>query len=212
MSENEKERGAVEIDPNWSARTRLLAAGSAVFLQDGYKGASVRRICRLAGTTSNMIHHYFGSKQGLYDEILSGLSEGVLVVPLRIIDDAPRSVEDFALRLELFIKETLEALIAHRNAFELVVRERIVFDIFRNYGEKLVWFLETAKTDGFVRAELDSQMLTGLVLDRLGNQIIYGPWLKKIGGHDIQHDAAYKKRWLRANLDLILHGVAMQPK
>ena len=194
-------------DPKLPARQRLIAAGSALFTEKGFGGATVREICNLAGTTSNMIHHYFGSKQGLYDEILSGFPESVLVVPIRIISEPPRSRENLVARLEIFISETLEAIIAHPDLYRLVIRELIIFDVFETYNVQLVKFLESAKQAGFVRPDLDSEMLTGVILDRLGNQILYAPWIKEISGHDIVTDAPYRKRWLKANLDLILHGI-----
>ncbi len=194
-------------DPELPARDRLIAAGGAVFSQNGYGGASVREICELAGTSSNMIHHYFGSKQGLYDEILAGFSESVLVVPIRIISQPPRNREDLLARLEIIVGETLEAIIAQPDLYRLVIRDQIIFDVFKNYNERLVEFLESAKSAGLVRAELDSEMLTGLILDRLGNQILYAPWIKEISGQCIVSDGSYRKRWLSANFDLILHGI-----
>ena len=194
-------------DAGLPARERLIAAGRAVFTEKGFGGATVREICDLAGTTSNMIHHYFGSKQGLYDEILSGFSDSVLVVPIRIISEPPRNRENLVARLEIFLSETLEAIIAHPDLYRLVIRELIIFDVFENYNEQLVKFLDSAKEVGIVRPELDSEMLTGVILDRLGNQILYAPWIKEISGQCIVSDAPYRKRWLRANLDLILHGI-----
>ena len=154
-----------------------------------------------------MIHHYFGSKQGLYDEILSGFSERVLLVPMRIIREPARSRENLIARLEIFIEETLEAIVAQPFLYRLVIREQIIFKVFQNYNEQLVKFLDSAKEAGIVRAELDSEMLTGLILDRLGNQILYAPWIREISGQDIETDGPYKKRWLKANIDLILHGI-----
>jgi AcrR family transcriptional regulator len=194
-------------NPDTPARDRLFDAGAFVFAAKGYGGASVREICEIAGTSSNMIHHYFGSKQGLYDEILTGFSERVLTVPMRIISEPARNRENLIARLEIFIAETLEALIAQPDLYRLVIRERVVFDIFDKYNQQLVKFLEAAKTDGFVRAELDADMLTGLILDRLGNQVLFAPWINEVSGQNIETDGPYKKRWLEANIDLMLNGI-----
>lgn len=194
-------------EPERPARERLIAAGSKVFWDKGFGGASVREICDQAGTSSNMIHHYFGSKQGLYDEILAGFSESLLVVPIRIISEPPHNRENLIARLEIFVTETLEAIIAQPELFKLVVREKIIFAVFATYHQQLQAFLQSAQKAGIVRAALDAEMLTGLILDRLGNQILYEPWIKEFSGSSIVTDADYRKRWLRANLDLILHGI-----
>lgn len=194
-------------DPNLSARDRLISAGAAVFASKGYGGASVREICDLASTTSNMIHHYFGNKMGLYDTVLAGFSENVLEVPVRVISSPPRNRQDLISRLEIFVEETLEALIAQRHLYELVVRERIIFSVFDHYNAQLVKFLEAGKAAGIIRQQLDTEMLTGLILDRLGNQILYAPWINQTAGQSVFTDAPYKKRWLNANLDLIFNGI-----
>jgi len=197
-------------DPALPARERLIFAGCTIFAQQGFAGTSVREICQLAGTGSNMIHHYFGSKLGLYEEIISGFSERVLVVPIRIISEPARSRESLIARLEIFFEETLEALLVQPFLFRLVIREQFIFDVFDDYNAQLVKFLESAKDAGIIRADLDSEMLTGLILDRLGNQILYAPWIKETTGQCIEDGNPYKERWLKANLDLILHGVLVK--
>jgi AcrR family transcriptional regulator len=206
---NEKPATTFIIEPNneLPARERLIAAGSSVFSRNGYGGSPVREICELAGTSSNMIHHYFGSKRGLYDEILSRFSESVFVTPIRIISEPPRTRENLVARLEIFIEETMEALIQHADMYRLAVRELVVFAAFKSYQRQLVTFLESAMEAKIVRPGLDAEMLTGLILDRLGNQILYAPWIKETSGYNIESDVLYRKRWLKANLDLILNGI-----
>jgi len=195
------------LDPDLPARERLITAGASIFSKKGYGGASVREICELAGTSSNMIHHYFGSKQGLYDEILAEFSKRVFGMPVRIISEPPRSRENLVTRLEIFIVETLEALTAQPDMYRLVVREKIVFSVFESYNEHLVRFLEAGKEAGIVRKDLDPEMLTGMMLDRLGNQILYSTWIEETGGQSILTAGSYRKRWMSANIDLILHGI-----
>lgn len=54
-----------------STRERLLGAGIRVFAEKGFKEATVREICKLAGTANiNSVNYYFKSKEQLYREIL----------------------------------------------------------------------------------------------------------------------------------------------
>jgi len=82
---------------------------------------------------------------------------------------------------------------------------------FENYSYQLVQFLNAGKAAGIVRQELDPDMLTGMILDRLGNQILYASWIKETGGENIMSDGPYKKRWLGANFDLMLNGILTKP-
>ena len=61
-----------------------------------------------------MIHHYFGSKQGLLAAIVERFSSNVFAVQLRLLETPPTSQQDFTVRLELLFRTTLDAYIDHR--------------------------------------------------------------------------------------------------
>lgn len=52
-------------------RDKLFRAGIRIFARKGFRGATVREICKQAGSANiNCVNYYFGSKEGLYREIL----------------------------------------------------------------------------------------------------------------------------------------------
>lgn len=51
-----------------NARERLLAAAQEAFAEHGFKGATVRDICRTAGANIAAVNYYFGDKEQLYIE------------------------------------------------------------------------------------------------------------------------------------------------
>lgn len=56
--------------PNDSVRTRLLQAAQTCFLSDDYHQVSTRQIAERANANVSMIRYYFGSKEGLYEEMI----------------------------------------------------------------------------------------------------------------------------------------------
>ena len=54
------------------AREKLLSAALALFNNKGYAAASVREIVAASGVTKPVLYYYFGSKEGLYLELLNG--------------------------------------------------------------------------------------------------------------------------------------------
>ena len=54
------------------AREKLLTAALALFNNKGYAAASVREIVAASGVTKPVLYYYFGSKEGLYLELLNG--------------------------------------------------------------------------------------------------------------------------------------------
>lgn len=51
-------------------RERLLYAAGEVFAEQGFRAATVREICRLAGVNAASVNYYFSSKEALYAEVL----------------------------------------------------------------------------------------------------------------------------------------------
>ncbi len=54
-------------------RTALLQAAAAEFAEAGYHDATIRAICRRAGTNVAAVHYHFGDKPQLYLEVLRHL-------------------------------------------------------------------------------------------------------------------------------------------
>lgn len=68
-------------------RERLLRAALAVFAERGFAGSSVRRICQRARANPAAIKYYFGSKEGLYHEVLRSAGAAFDTAELRAIAD-----------------------------------------------------------------------------------------------------------------------------
>ena len=64
---------------NLTTRERLLQAATRLFADNGYRGASVRDICNLAGANPGAVSYHFGGKHQLYRAVLrlaaAGLAE-----------------------------------------------------------------------------------------------------------------------------------------
>ena len=57
-----------------NTREKLFNAGVKVFAEKGYRDATVREICKVAGSGNiNSINYYFGSKENLYRTILDAI-------------------------------------------------------------------------------------------------------------------------------------------
>ena len=82
--------------------------------------------------------------------------------------------------------------------------------VYQGQVKKLSAFLEQAKVDGFVRDDIDSEMITGAMVDRIINQVQFARWIKRSSGVDVLTDTEYQKRWCKSNIDLFLYGL-VQP-
>lgn len=187
-------------------RQRLLSAGAEVFAEKGYEGGSTRDICARANTSINMVHHYFGSKADLLEAIVEQYGEHVLDLPMQLLAVPAKSRDDFISRVEMLFVTTLEACLEHRNLLKVVMREDASPQALVDYTDTFVQFLDQGKQHGLVREGLDTTMITGAILDRIINQVLYIPGLSEAHGIDVT-DPGYRERWCASNVDFFVHGM-----
>ncbi len=60
-----------------ASRAKILDAARIEFVSHGLNGARVDRIAEQSGVNKNLIYHYFGSKDGLYLEVLERIYLGL---------------------------------------------------------------------------------------------------------------------------------------
>ncbi|APW40929.1 TetR family transcriptional regulator [Rhodoferax koreense] len=78
-----------------ATRDSILRAAAKVFAKHGYDGGSVEKISTAAKSYDRMIYYYFGSKEGLYIEVL---------------EDAYRRMNEAEARLALDVAQPVAAL------------------------------------------------------------------------------------------------------
>ena len=88
---------------NLTTRERLLQAATRLFADNGYRGASVRDICNLAGANPGAVSYHFGGKRQLYRSVLrravSGLADMGPAAEIDAGEREPTSVLDALRRL-----------------------------------------------------------------------------------------------------------------
>ena len=78
-----------------ATRDNILRAATKVFARYGYDGGSVEKISQAAKSFDRMIYYYFGSKEGLFVEVL---------------EDIYRRMNDAELALDLDIDDPVDSL------------------------------------------------------------------------------------------------------
>jgi AcrR family transcriptional regulator len=149
-------------------REAILDAATAAFTRHGYDGASIRQIARQAGVDPALVHHYFGTKEGLFTEAMHFPFDPSVMVPQVLAGDRAEVGERLA-RMFLTIWEDERA----RGPLVALVRSAVTKDqaatMLREFvSEALVARVarELDVPDAELRPPLVASQLIGMALMR----------------------------------------------
>ncbi len=154
---------------NQDTRTAILAAARKAFAERGYDKASIRQIATSAGVDPALVHHYFGSKDQLFLEMMElpvnpneflpqVLGGGVDAVGERLVRtfltvwDSPAGTTAAAL---------MRSAVSHDWSARML-REFITAQILR----RVVNSLDLDPKEGPLRASLIASQMLGLAMAR----------------------------------------------
>lgn len=163
-----KKAGRPPATKDQAVRQQLLAVARQLFAQQGFAGVSTRAVAEAAGVNPAMIHYYFGSKQGLYESMLTD-TLAPLVERLGVIlaaGDDPAAIRNF-------LKLYMHTLGANPWMPQLILREVIqeggrlrgwfIQQLASKGGGRLTQLIEREQAAGRIRADADPA-LTALSL------------------------------------------------
>ncbi|MFF1452823.1 TetR family transcriptional regulator [Streptomyces sp. NPDC058274] len=157
-----------------ATRDVILAAAREEFSARGYEKTSVRGIAKTAGVDSALVHHYFGTKENVFEAAIEGAFAPALEAPNAIENG---SLDDVGERLTRFIfgiwenPSTRTPLLAivrsavNNETAAAVFRRLIAAQLLRRIAQQL------DVPDPELRAELAAAQLVGVAMLRYVIQI-----------------------------------------
>ncbi|MBM7117418.1 TetR family transcriptional regulator [Archangium primigenium] len=111
-------------EPTQSAgRADILAAALREFADHGFTGATTAGIARRAGVTQPLVHHHFGSKQGLWLAVLSQFHQDLNEALSHTIQEAEEEGVDRRTRLSRLLRTLVAFLGRHPELSRLLRTE-----------------------------------------------------------------------------------------
>lgn len=90
-------------DPE-ATRAAILEAAEAAFVEKGFADVSVSEIAEAAQVTKSLIHHHFGSKEKLWDEVKHHRFEEYAGVQRRVLEQAEPDAELLRESVRIYFK------------------------------------------------------------------------------------------------------------
>ncbi len=99
----------IQREDGQATREKLLTCAGQLIAANGYEATTSKEICRLAGTNLAAVNYHFGSRDGLYEELLRLVHRHLMnldaIQDIEASDAAPR--EKIRRFLAIFLRQTL---------------------------------------------------------------------------------------------------------
>ena len=196
-----------------ASKAALLAAAEDIFARDGFEGARVDEIARVAGYNKSLIFQYFGDKEGLYRQVVwrqrdeASAQIGAIVERFTGPGAPPLTAETTREFLETCIRWNFDFHLAHprmlrMHAWEAAENWHTYTTISGPEGEAVhqqgkkwafavVDYLTRAQQAGYVRPELDPRLLIADVMSQAEHYLISCPRFERFfSGADLSSSQA----------------------
>lgn len=203
------------MNPTEDTRELLLKAAKAIFAERGFDGATVKEIAAQAGVNISLVSYHFDGKEGLYRACFEQFGKRRLEASERLLAK-PTSVEDFRLRLSLFIEEfflwNLEepdaCAILHRECVgQMPLTKDIFRDTFMRSFQMLAHFFEAAQQGGIVRKDCEPLLSTGMFYGSLIHMVRTQAVAKEHFGISIE-DPETREKIIHGMVENLFNGIA----
>ncbi|MGC5000692.1 MULTISPECIES: TetR/AcrR family transcriptional regulator [unclassified Streptomyces] len=164
-----RRRGRPPRTESGDTRDRILAAAREEFSERGYEKTSVRGIAKAAGVDSALVHHYFGTKEQVFEAAVSVAFAPALAAPDAIAEGPLDTVGERLTRFVLGVWEnpaTRTPLLAivrsavNNDTAAAVFRRLVAAQLLRRIAGRL------DLPDAELRAELAAAQLVGTAMLR----------------------------------------------
>jgi AcrR family transcriptional regulator len=170
---------------NYNKRCAIIAAATAVFVRDGYVGASIDTIADEANVSRQTIYNQIGDKEKLFAEVVRGVTEQSSALLLETLATFPDRPDDLGQDLVAFAVRLAGNCLCDANARALRklienegTRYPELFAAWKDYGPGKSWPLVSSRfallmKSGLIEAddpELAARQFMALIMADLPNE------------------------------------------
>ena len=90
-------------------KEKIFLVAAQLFAKKGYNGVSMREISEKSGVTKPTIYYYFGSKEGIYEELVETGMQYVISSFERIVDNEASAKNKLVMMTKTFFQLAIDA-------------------------------------------------------------------------------------------------------
>jgi AcrR family transcriptional regulator len=152
----------------------ILIAAEKLFSELGYEGTSTRQIAKEAGANMSMINYYFGSKDGVFMEIMSERIQDFSLQLSSIQEENISAMEKLTMVIEQYVRRILSNISFHKmmhREMSLSQRPEMFSKLKQAMSENLMsieGLINKGIEDGSFR-QVDVRMLIATIMGTITN-------------------------------------------
>lgn len=155
-------------------RSSILSSAEKLFSDQGYEGTSTRQIAKESGANMSMINYYFGSKEGVFHEIINSRIKDFTAQLISINQDNISPMEKLMKVIESYTKRILGNIPFHKMMHrELSLSQRPeMYCIFKDAVGENIKVLEDIMNEGTSKGvfrSIDNRMLIASIMGTISN-------------------------------------------
>lgn len=145
-------------------REDIIDASTHLFLKNGYTSTTLRRIAQEADVNVALVHYYFTSKQGLYQEVLNSALQATLT-SLKDFQRTPASVSEIASVLTAPLYKHPDLILSVNTPNAPLEAREAAEAVMRRLSLSLTACIKSLQRAGKIRYDLDPELFAQTCLD-----------------------------------------------
>ena len=146
------------------SQAKILDSAQILFLERGFDGTSMSAIAKHSGVTQSMIHHYFGSKEELWQAVKKEAYDDYLAHQQQLLDLDNDDVETFienSLRSRfLFFQQNPQT--ARLLSWLQIMEDPTGMETGQEIGQQLLAKIQQAQADEQIRDDLEPESVLSM--------------------------------------------------
>ncbi len=200
--------------PDSETRGRIAAAATRLFAARGFDGVSIEEICSAANANSAAVHYHFGSKEGLFRYIVQQFAAEKWASARKTLRP-PSTRDELKVRLEIFMRQLIEAVVSQPDIFTIVQRwtetiklvdKNFIRDGMAGNFATVVDFFRRSKKSGLVADDIDPFYAAVTIASIIGHTIRNAQMLKDFLGYSLE-DEKTREQWIEQTVRIFLNGI-----
>ena len=188
-------------------RAKVLQAAQELFIEKGFEGTSMSLIARRSGITQSLIHHYFGSKEGLWQAVKQEAYGSYLAHQQQLLDQDDGHIVNF---IQSSVRGRFQFFQSHPQVAKLLSWLQILEDPFgmetgQDVARQMLAKIRQAQAEGSIRADMEPENILAISLALTTHWFQNRPVIQHYA--ELDEAAASDARYLEAVVKVLVEGL-----